>query len=101
MRSSFDGMAWADHATVPQAVARASAVHHCIRTGLPTALDDLQKRYEMTAKVPAEERAIAWATMLHVAREARSAIRSFAGPASGKPSYRAMDSKWRSTISTR
>jgi alkylation response protein AidB-like acyl-CoA dehydrogenase len=83
-RSSLDGMAWAEHVSVRTGVARASAVHHCIRTGLLTALDDLQQRYETTATVAPEERAIAWATIFHVADEARTAVSSLAGPASSQ-----------------
>lgn len=83
-RSSFDGSAWSNHPTVRTAVAQATAVHHCIRAGLLTVLDQLQDDYELTADVAPERRAIAWSTMYHATAQAREAVSSLAGPATSQ-----------------
>jgi alkylation response protein AidB-like acyl-CoA dehydrogenase len=82
--SSWTGADWSSQVTVRQAVARASAVHHCCRAGLLTALEEVQQRYETAETIPASERAITWATAINVGDQARAALSSLTGVATSQ-----------------
>lgn len=79
--SRMNGRAWRDLVTVQQAVSEAVAVHHCGRSGLLTALEALQARYDRPEPVENVDRVVAWATYFRVADEARRAVSSLAAAA--------------------